>query len=160
MNRLRAVFNKLMGRELVGRDAHGNHYYLFFESKGWRFAYLSGWLADESARVGAKPRRQVDYKDGDIEPETIPPEWRAWLWNSRETVPTETELAKGVADRAKFAARVQEIENADKKERMRMQKGQEAKSQEGGGKPENVYLARAMSKIEGDAKASGRPRVS
>lgn len=74
----------------------------------------------------------VDYKESVPDPNSLHMLWSQWLRRIREDPPTEAEIDKYEADKAAFAKKVRDIEEADAK--LRIQEQLERKL--GGGKHE------------------------
>jgi len=98
-----AIFGRITNKRFVGKDLHGNSYYL------------------SAPRGSDNERRFIEYKDGDVSPETVPMSWHGWLRFHRDNSPTIDELNAEVTRSADLARRVAVLTDADKKLRLREQ---------------------------------------
>jgi len=82
----------------------GNQYFLEYEGQG------------------KKGRRSVEYAPNSTrDSKALPTEWWSWLHYSRDSIPTEEELLASERARRNLKARVEEIENLDRTQRLQQQ---------------------------------------
>ena len=77
LKRGRALVQQATGRRDVGRDLHGNTYYV------------------QQEHSTEAVRRMVDYRDSGAAPHTVPMLWHSWLRGHRTEPPTLDELTGG-----------------------------------------------------------------
>ncbi|GAB4818978.1 hypothetical protein N2152v2_006024 [Parachlorella kessleri] len=90
--------------EKVGADEVGNKYYRKLEKN------LDGEIVEK--RFFKPPERGV------YEPDSLAPEWSQWLRRTRGEVPTDADIARGVAQRELFRQRVAELDAEDTRHRL------------------------------------------
>lgn len=86
-------------KKLVGKDAAGNQF--------WEISNPGGH---------PDPRREVEFPSPDPEDfdmETVPTEWRMWLYHNRDDPPTEEEILASQRERDAIYARAMELAQAD-----------------------------------------------
>lgn len=103
-SQLSSLYNRAVGRRLVGRDTHGNIFFL-----------------QSSTEPGKAARRVVEHPDGAPDSSSMDIEWWAWLHGRREEedVPLPAELQRAAKARDDLAERVAVINAEDEKDRLR-----------------------------------------
>lgn len=103
-SQLSSLYNRAVGRRLVGKDNHGNLFFL-----------------QASTEPGKAARRVVEHPSGAPDSSSMDIEWWAWLHGRREEedIPLPAELQRAAKARDDLAERVSVIDAEDEKDRLR-----------------------------------------
>lgn len=103
-SRLSTLWDRAVGRRLVGKDSHGNNFFL-----------------QSSSEAGKAARRIVEHPDGSPDSASMDIEWWSWLHGRREEhdTPLPAELKRAAKAREDLAERVAVINAEDAKNRLR-----------------------------------------
>jgi NADH:ubiquinone oxidoreductase subunit len=98
----RRILDWCLSRKAVGRDKQGNVYF------------------EETRQTGSVRKRFVKYTDeSSPDVHSVPVEWWSWLHYMREEAPSDEEISRHEAHRAKVAEKVAKIEAEDHKQRLK-----------------------------------------
>mmetsp|Transcript_16969 Transcript_16969/g.43351 ORF Transcript_16969/g.43351 Transcript_16969/m.43351 type:complete len:127 (-) Transcript_16969:284-664(-) len=87
-------------KQLAGSDLRGNMYFYVSQKEG-------------------NPKREVEFKNNEIDFEGVPVQWYSWLNYSRDIPPTLEELHADIKRKDELKIKVAELEEKDAKERLK-----------------------------------------